>query len=55
MNEDIKEIATTLCDIIRYLEYRDRSAHAEDLLLKLKRTHLPNLVKIINKDQNQTS
>lgn len=51
MSEDVKEIAAALCDMIRYLEYRDRSARAEDLL-KLKRTHLPNLVEIANKNQN---
>ena len=52
MSEDVKEIAAALCDMIRYLEYRDRSARAEDLLLKFKRTHLQNLVEIANKDQN---
>lgn len=52
MSEDVKEIASTLCDMIRYLEYKGKSARADDLLLKLKRLHLPNLVEIVNKNRD---
>lgn len=52
MNEDVKEIAAALCDMIRYLEYKDKSARADDLLLRIKRLHLPNLVEIVNKNRD---
>lgn len=52
MNEDVKEIAAALCDMIRYLEYKDKGVRADDLLLRLKRLHLQNLVEIVNKDQD---